>query len=302
MLLATRCPVLICPSMNTNMYRNTVVQRNLAILKDLGYHILDPDSGFLACGWTGEGRLPEPEIIAEAVVRLLTAKDLTNETILVTAGPTEEPLDPVRFLSNRSSGKMGVAIAKRALYRGADVTLVAGPLKTDPPPGVNHIPVRTAKEMHEHVMDLARDATVVIKAAAVSDFRPTVVNDEKVKKEVFEPNIPLARNPDILLELGKIKPHGQVLIGFAAETNDALQHGRQKLTAKNLDMLVLNDISLPGAGFDYDTNIVHFLQRSGEEEYIEMLPKEQIADLILDRVKVLKARLNSESIEREQAV
>jgi phosphopantothenoylcysteine decarboxylase/phosphopantothenate--cysteine ligase len=287
--LALTCPVLICPSMNVNMYRNHIVQRNLAILKDSGYHVMEPDAGWLACGWTGEGRMPEPEVIAEKIHELVGPKDLVGEKILVTAGPTEEPLDPVRFLANRSSGKMGVAIARRAHIRGAEVTLVAGPMRIEPPCGVKHVPVRTAQEMHDRVMDFFPETDVVIKAAAVGDFRPVAPSSEKIKKDEARLSVELVRNPDILLALGRKKRTGQILIGFAAETHDQLDNARQKLREKDLDMLVLNDVNQPGAGFNYDTNIVRFLHRSGEEEQMEILPKDEVADLILDRVKKLRA-------------
>ena len=287
-VMALTCPVLICPSMNVNMCRNQVVQGNLTKLKDLGYHVMEPEAGFLACGWIGEGRMPEPEAIVLEINRLLATKDLAGERILVTAGPTEEPLDPVRFITNRSSGKMGVAVARRAVLRGADVTLVAGPLKVEPPPGLTHIPVRTALEMRDRVLERFPDADVVIKAAAVADFRPMQAEDRKIKKGEVGTSVSLVKNPDILRILGKSKRKDQVLVGFAAETHDALKNGRKKLKDKNLDMLVLNDVSEPGAGFDCDTNIVRFLHSSGKEEQMEMLPKEQVADLILDRVKALR--------------
>lgn len=290
---AVQCPVLICPAMNVNMYRNRIVQRNIRTLKESGWHVLEPDEGWLACGWVGEGRMPEPEIIAEEIRRLVTTADLAGERILVTAGPTEEPLDPVRLLTNRSSGRMGVAIARRAAMRGAEVTLVAGPLKVPPPHGVPHIGVRTAQEMYDRVMERFSGVDVVIKAAAVADFRPADATVEKVEKSNIRPTIDLLPNPDILMTLGGMKRVDQVLVGFAAETTDVLRKGREKLKAKNLDMLVLNDVTKPGAGFDYDTNIVRFLHRSGEEEPLDIMPKEQVADLILDRVKALRKSLAS---------
>jgi phosphopantothenoylcysteine decarboxylase/phosphopantothenate--cysteine ligase len=232
--------------------------------------------------------MPEPEAIAESVQKLLGPRDLEGERILVTAGPTEEPLDSVRFLTNKSSGKMGVAVAARAAARGATVTLVAGPLKVAPPSEVKHVGVRTAVEMHDQVLSAFPEMDVVIKAAAVADFRPEVTETRKVKKERMESSIRLVKNPDILRELGRIKRKDQVLVGFAAETHDVLENGRTKLKKKNLDMLVLNDVSQPGAGFDYDTNIVRFLHRSGEEEQMEITSKDRVADLILDRVRKLR--------------
>ena len=286
--MAVTCPVLIYPSMNVNMYRNPIVQANIGKLKELGYQVMEPAAGYLACGWIGEGRMPEPEEIAAKIKSLLAPRDLEGERILVTAGPTEEPLDPARFLTNRSSGKMGVAVARRAVARGALVTLIAGPLRVPVPEGVRHLPVRTAREMYERVMEAFPDADVVIKAAAVADFRPTEMREAKIKKEDMAPVIRLVKNPDILQKLGKSKRKGQILIGFAAETHDVLKNGRAKLEKKNLDMLVLNDVSKAGAGFDYDTNIVRFLHRSGQEEQMELMPKEKVADLILDRVLQLR--------------
>ncbi len=286
--MALRCPVIICPSMNVNMFRNPIVQENLKKLASLGYHLMEPESGYLACGWNAEGRMPEPEKIAEKIHSMLSIGDLEGEHILVTAGPTEEPLDPVRFITNRSSGKMGVAICDRAVARGAKVTLIAGPLKVQPACEVRHISVRTALEMRDKVMDVFPEATVVIKAAAVADFRPSSTETEKIKKEEITPTINLTKNPDILAELGQTKREDQIIVGFAAETRNVLENGRVKLRKKNLDMLVLNDVAKPGAGFDYDTNIVRFLHRSGVEEQMDIMSKEKVADLILDRVRTMR--------------
>lgn len=289
--MALTCPVVICPSMNVNMFRNPVVQENLKKLRSLGYHVMEPESGYLACGWNAEGRMPEPETIAEKIDSLISPRDMDGEHILVTAGPTEEPLDPVRFITNRSSGKMGVAICNRAVARGAKVTLVAGPMKVQPECGLTHISVRTALEMRERVMEVFPEASVVIKAAAVADFRPSSTQTEKIKKDEMTPTVTLVKNPDILAELGRSKKRDQIIVGFAAETHDVLENGRKKLHKKNLDMLVLNDVAKPGAGFDYDTNIVRFLYRSGDEEQLDIMSKEKVADLILDRVrKIRKSR------------
>jgi phosphopantothenoylcysteine decarboxylase/phosphopantothenate--cysteine ligase len=289
-IMAVTCPVLVCPSMNVNMFRNAIVQGNISKLKAVGYHLMEPAAGYLACGWTGEGRMPEPEEIAEKIKSLLAPRDLEGERILVTAGPTEEPLDPARILTNRSSGKMGTAVARRALARGASVTLISGPMKAPIPEGVRHVPVRTAREMYDRVMDAFPDSDVVIKAAAVADFRPARMTKTKLKKVDMVSTIRLVRNPDILLKLGKTKRRGQILVGFAAETDDVLENGRAKLQKKNLDMLVLNDVTKSGAGFDHDTNIVRFLHRSGKEEQMDLMPKEKVADLILDRVVQLRKR------------
>ncbi|HMK33466.1 MAG TPA: bifunctional phosphopantothenoylcysteine decarboxylase/phosphopantothenate--cysteine ligase CoaBC [Desulfomonilaceae bacterium] len=288
--MALTCPILLCPSMNVNMYKHPILQSNLQKLAGLGHHILAPESGFLACGWTGEGRMPEPEMIADKVFSLLNPGDLKGLRILVTAGPTEEPLDPVRFLTNRSSGKMGVAICRRASQRGASVILVSGPLKIGVPQGITHVPVRTALEMHDRVLESFPETDIVIKAAAVADFRPAEVQTSKIKKNDVKSPLRLIKNPDILQELGRIKRKDQILVGFAAETQDVLEHARKKLKNKNLDMLVLNDVSRPGAGFDCDTNIVRFLYRSGDEEQLDMMSKDKVADHILDRVLDMSTR------------
>lgn len=283
-VMALQCPVLLCPSMNVNMYRNPIVQGNIRKLKELGYHVMDPEAGYLACGWTGEGRMPEPEAILAGVKRMMTPRDLEGERILVTAGPTEEPIDPARVLTNRSSGKMGVAVARRAADRGASVVLVAGPLKVEPPHGVEHVPIRTAREMYDKVLEVFPTVDIVIKAAAVADFRPAKQGRGKIKKQDVGSALRLVRNPDIIAKLGKIKTKNQFLVGFAAETHNVVENARAKLKKKNLDMLVLNDVSKPGAGFDHDTNIVRLLHRSGEEEQLEIMSKENVADHILDRV------------------
>ncbi|MFH1115365.1 MAG: bifunctional phosphopantothenoylcysteine decarboxylase/phosphopantothenate--cysteine ligase CoaBC [Pseudomonadota bacterium] len=292
-VMAIKCPLLICPSMNVNMYRNPILQENLEKLKRVGYRVMEPEAGYLACGWTGEGRLPEPDLIFERILGLMTRHDLEGVRILVTAGPTEEPLDPARVLTNRSSGKMGTAVARRAAYRGASVVLVAGPLKVRPPVGVKHIPVQTAREMHERVLKEFPNVDVVIKAAAVADFRPEMPGKGKMKKEDVGSALPLIRNPDIIAELGKIKTRDQILVGFAAETDNAAANARAKLKRKNLDMLVLNDVSKPGAGFDHDTNIVSFFYKSREEEELAMMSKDDVADRILDRVLQLRASLET---------
>ncbi len=297
---AVTCPVLICPSMNVNMLRNPIVQANIQKLRDAGYQIMEPDSGSLVCGWIGEGRMPEPERIAHTIYGMISQGDLEGVRVVVTAGRTEEPLDPVRFLTNRSSGKMGCAVARRAAERGAQVTLVAGPMSVQPPRGVTHVPVRTALEMHDAVLALFPDNDVVIKAAAVADFRPVGMKEQKIKKNEAQPVIELVENPDILRALGERKRNEQILVGFAAETHDVLANGRKKLKSKNLDMLVLNDVSKPGAGFDYDTNIVRFLHRSGLEEQMDIMSKNDVADLILDRVGQLRRNLTVDSGDQSE--
>lgn len=291
--MAIRSPILICPAMNVNMYRNPVVQANIIKLQQLGYDVIEPESGWLACGWEGEGRMPEPETIMARIRSILSPRDLEGERILVTAGPTEEPLDPVRFLTNKSSGKMGVAVAKRAVARGANVTLIAGPMKVAAPDGVTHIPVRTALEMHDQVMEAFPAVDVVIKAAAVADFRPAVARESKIKKDEAGNSLELVKNPDILKILGRKKHKNQVLVGFAAETRDAVKNAKRKLKQKNLDMLVLNDVSQAGAGFDYDTNIVRLLYRDSGEEQLDIMSKEKVADTILDRVREMRKKAGS---------
>lgn len=281
-ILAVKCPVIICPSMNANMYENRVVTENLQKLESLGYRLMTPDSGFLACGWSGPGRMPEPEIIFSRVEHTLAPKDLSGLNLLVTAGPTQEPLDPVRYMTNKSSGKMGVALARRAHLRGARVSLVAGPMNAPVPIGVEHFPVKTAAEMMEKVMELAPSCDIVIKAAAVADFCSDNVADSKIKKDDFDGIIRLKRNPDILKELGAQKRKGQILVGFAAETSDPVENAMSKLASKNLDLIVLNDVTQPGAGFDCDTNIVKLIFRTGRQIGLDLMTKEQVADRILD--------------------
>jgi len=282
-MMAFNKPVLIYPAMNINMYNNPILKENLERLMSLGYHVMEPEKGDLACGWVGEGRMPEPEAIFLEVKRSLAPRDMDGLRVLVTAGPTEEPLDPVRFLTNRSSGKMGVAIAKRALQRGAKVCLVSGPLKVGVPVGVDHIKVRTALEMMEKVLELFHESDMVFKAAAVADFRPEFTRREKIKKGDLDPTVNLICNPDILATLGSKKWPDQVLVGFAAETTDPIENARVKLKKKNVDILVLNDVTQPGAGFDCDTNVVRLLFRNGDEEQLSLMSKEDVADKIISR-------------------
>ncbi|MFH0958744.1 MAG: bifunctional phosphopantothenoylcysteine decarboxylase/phosphopantothenate--cysteine ligase CoaBC [Pseudomonadota bacterium] len=282
-MMAFNKPVMIYPAMNINMFNNPILQENLDRLRGLGYHVMAPETGDLVCGWVGEGRMPEPETIFLDVERKLAPRDMDGLRVLVTAGPTEEPLDPVRFLTNRSSGKMGVAIARRALERGAKVCLISGPLKVSVPVGVDHIKVTTALEMMEKVLELFSESDMVFKAAAVADFRPEFTRREKIKKGTLDPTINLVCNPDILATLGSKKWPDQVLVGFAAETTDPIENARLKLKKKNVDMLVLNDVTQPGAGFDCDTNIVRLLFRTGEEEQLSIMSKEDVADHIINR-------------------
>jgi phosphopantothenoylcysteine decarboxylase / phosphopantothenate---cysteine ligase len=288
-VLATRAPVLLAPAMNVHMWENTITQENIQKLRARGYHFIDPEAGELACGYEGKGRLAELPAIVEEVQTLLSPKDYSGETLLVTAGPTEEPIDPVRFLSNRSSGKMGFAVSRAALRRGAQVTLVSGPTALTPPPHVRFIPVRTAAQMREAVLENLQAVSILVMAAAVSDFRPQGPREEKIKKSKANLTLPLELNPDILYEAGQ-KKGTRLLIGFAAETHDLLHNAQQKLAEKNLDLIVANDVSLPGAGFAVDTNIVKLIDRRGNIEELPLMGKEEVADLILDRVVKLRTQ------------
>jgi phosphopantothenoylcysteine decarboxylase/phosphopantothenate--cysteine ligase len=282
--LASRCPVLLAPAMDSDMYQHAAVQGNLARLRERGIHVVGPASGELASGLVGPGRLVEPAEIVEAIEKLLAPSgDLTGEVVLVTAGPTREPLDPVRYISNRSSGKMGYAIAEAAAHRGARVILVSGPTALDPPREAQVVPVETAQEMYDAVLARLEAATVVIKAAAVADYRPKQVAREKIKKDERVPEVTLESTPDILAEIGKRKGR-RILVGFAAETQDVVANARKKLQRKNLDLMVANDVSQPGAGFDADTNLVKILDAKGGVEELPLLPKAAVADRILDRV------------------
>ena len=287
-LLATKAKVLFAPAMNVNMWENPIYRENQARLESLGYHFIEPDSGSLACGWEGKGKLPEPAEIVSTVRGLLSPSDLAGETVLVTAGPTREPLDPVRYLSNYSSGKMGYAIAKAARERGARVILVSGPTSLAPPGGVEYEPVSSAEEMNRKVPDYFPESTIVIKAAAVADYRPASASESKIKKRGASPTaLELVENPDILASLGE-KKQKQLLVGFAAETGDLLGNARQKMSSKNLDMIVANDVTQEGAGFDVDTNIVRLLYPDGSVESCEQMSKVDLAHHLLDRVLRLK--------------
>jgi phosphopantothenoylcysteine decarboxylase/phosphopantothenate--cysteine ligase len=274
--------------MNVHMWENPICQENILKLRGRGYQFVDPESGELACGYEGKGRLAEIPAIVEEIRAILSPKDLSGEILLVTAGPTEEPIDPVRYLSNRSSGKMGFALARAARLRGARVILVSGPSALKPPCGVKFIPVRTAVEMREAVLENLAQASALIMAAAVSDYRPQRSYAEKMKKSKTELNLPLELNPDILFEAGQ-KKGKRVLIGFAAETEDLLANARKKLTGKNLDLIVANEVNRPGAGFAVDTNIVKMIDRFGKVEELPLMSKEDLAHRVLDRVLLLRS-------------
>ena len=282
-VMATKAPVLVAPAMNSNMYDNPIYQRNQKCLADAGYHILEPISGSLACGWEGKGKLPDPETIFSAAESVLAPKDLLGCHILVTAGPTREEIDPVRYVSNYSSGKMGFAIAAAAQQRGAQVILIAGPTNLTVPVGVRCVPVFSADEMRTAVFTHLDNVNVVIKAAAVADYRPVDRSVQKMKKTADKLTLKLEKNPDILAELGQQKGE-LVLVGFAAETERLLVHAAEKLQKKNLDLIVANDITRDGAGFDGDTNIVKFLSADGKVEELEQMSKKEVARQLLDRV------------------
>ena len=286
--MATKAPVLIAPAMNVNMYDNPIYRENEEKLRRHGYLFTDPVSGLLACGWEGKGKMQEPALILEEALAALAMKDLAGMKILVTAGPTREEIDPVRYISNHSSGRMGYAIARAARVRGAEVTLVSGPVSICPPQGVALINIVSAEEMRCSVLAIAGKFDVIIKAAAVADYRPAARENQKIKKKSSEESLALVKNSDILAELGKTKHTGQTLVGFAAETENLFDNASAKLKAKNLDLIVANDVSAAGAGFNVATNIVRFLYRDGRSEELPVLPKETVAEELLDRVVTLR--------------
>jgi phosphopantothenoylcysteine decarboxylase / phosphopantothenate---cysteine ligase len=285
-MLAVTCARIVCPSMNSHMYENRAVQRNLDILESDGYIVLEPGAGELACGTTGPGRLPEPELILDRVVNHLTNKDFSGKKVLVTAGPTQEPMDPVRFISNPSSGKMGYAIARAAEHRGADVTLVTGPTYLPDPVNVSVIRVRTAEEMAFAVFSYMEEANIIIKSAAVSDYRPKNQSLHKIKKECGDLVVEFERTRDILKTIGN-KKQRQILVGFAAETQDLEQNAGKKLAEKNLDLIVGNIVGKPGSGFGSETNKVTFFYRNGTSESLDSMEKDNVAHELLDRIHTL---------------
>lgn len=287
-LLAARVPVLFAPAMNTAMWENPATQENVALLKKRGFRMVGPDSGRLACGDSGAGRMSEPEeIVREALALLSVGASMAGLKVLVTAGPTREALDPVRFLTNRSSGKMGYALAQAALNRGAEVTLVTGPVSLTAPAGARVIPVESTEDLLAAMEREAPAQDLIIQAAAPADYRPAAVADQKIKKKKGEPlSLVLTETPDVAARVGQLRHEGQVLVGFAAETEKLLDHAGEKLEKKNLDMIVANDVTQPGAGFDVDTNIVTLITRDGEKQY-PLLTKAQVADIILDRAAEL---------------
>lgn len=286
-LLACRCPKIFAPAMNTRMYENPVVQDNMEKLRGYGMEVITPPSGYLACGDTGAGKMPEPETLFEAVIKALTPKDLAGKKVLVTAGPTQEKLDPVRYISNHSTGKMGYAVAAAAARRGAEVTLVSGVTALQPPAGVKVVPVISAADMAQAVKAAASKQDIIVKAAAVADYRPAVTADEKIKKTDSALFLSLERTEDILSWLGANRREGQILCGFSMETEHLLENSRAKLERKKIDMIVANNLKQDGAGFGTATNVVTLLTKEGTEE-LPLLSKEEVADRLLDRLLALE--------------
>ena len=288
-LMATQAPVLLAPAMNIHMYENVIVQENLRKLRRVGYHIMDPAEGYLACGYEGKGRLPDPEKISDEIERLLRKKDLAGENFLITAGPSREPLDPVRYISNRSSGKMGYALARAALRRGATVALVSGPTALEPPSGARLIEVNTAAEMREAVLKEYPHSSAVIMAAAVADYHAVAPSGQKIKRGVGDLELRLIPNPDILKELGQNKD-GKWLVGFAAETENLTANAQKKLREKNLDIVIANNVAEEGSGFDGDTNVGTIIDRTGAVRSLPLMSKDDLADCIYDHYLALKNR------------
>ena len=290
-IMACKCKKIISPAMNTNMYENPIVQDNLAILQHYGYEVIEPASGYLACGDTGAGKMPEPEMLLEYILReIAKEKDLTGRKVLVTAGPTQEAIDPVRYITNHSSGKMGYALAKAAMLRGAQVTLVSGPCAIEPPPFVKLVPVVTAKEMFDAVTSVSFEQDIIIKAAAVADYRPAKVFDDKVKKQEGQMSIELEKTDDILQYLGDNRVPGQFLCGFSMETQNMLGNSRAKLGKKNLDMVAANNLKVAGAGFQGDTNVLTLITQD-EDVSLQLMSKEDAANIILDKIlSIMKER------------
>ncbi len=283
-VMACTCPVIISPAMNHNMYHNAIVQDNINKLENYGYRIIPPDTGMLANGDSGDGRMPEEKVLLEWILREIAfKKDLEGKKVLVTAGATCESIDPVRYITNHSTGKMGISIAKAAMLRGADVTLVAGMTEVPPPPFVNVIRITSAQELFEKVSEISDKQDIIIKAAAVADFTPEVTADEKIKKTGESMDLHLIRTPDTLKWLGEHKPDGQFLCGFAMETQNAIENARNKLHKKNLDLIAVNSLRDPGAGFGVDTNRITLIS-SDETIPLDLMSKEMASHIILDNI------------------
>ena len=289
-VMACKCPVYISPAMNTNMYENPILQDNMKTLEKYGYHIITPASGYLACGDTGAGKMPEPETLLQYITQEIAfEKDLKGKKILITAGPTQEKIDPVRYITNHSSGKMGYALAKRAAMRGADVTLVSGQVSITPPPFVKVVSIVSAKDMFDAVTAVSDEQDIIIKAAAVADYRPAFVSDEKMKKKDDQLSIELERTDDILKYLGEHKREGQFLCGFSMETQNMISNSRAKLEKKNLDMIAANNLKVEGAGFKTDTNVLTLITQN-EEVSLDMMSKEDAAGVILDKILKIQSQ------------
>jgi phosphopantothenoylcysteine decarboxylase / phosphopantothenate---cysteine ligase len=285
-VMAARTPVLFAPAMNVHMYGNPIFKENVEKLTARGYRFMEPGYGELACKTEGQGRLPDIGEIVDEALSILTTKDLEGETVLVTAGPTREPFDPVRFITNYSSGKMGYAIAARARHRGSNVILVSGPASLPVPRGVRFVSVSSALEMRDTVMSHLPEATVVVKAAAVADYRPALRSESKIKKKAGPLTLSLERNPDIIAEIGK-KKGNRILVGFAMESENLVDYATEKMVKKNMDFIVANDLTEEGAGFCTDTNVINIIARDGKMERLPLMSKTAVADRILDRVKEL---------------
>ncbi|MCD8324311.1 MAG: bifunctional phosphopantothenoylcysteine decarboxylase/phosphopantothenate--cysteine ligase CoaBC [Clostridiales bacterium] len=283
--MACKAPMLIAPAMNTNMYDNPILQDNLDKLRSYGKEIIEPATGMLACRDVGRGKMPEPEVLLQYILRTVAKeKDLVGKKVLVTAGPTQEAIDPVRYITNHSTGKMGYAIARDAMLRGADVTLISGPCAIEPPMFVRVCPVVSAQDMYEAVMRERQDADIIIMTAAVADYRPASASDEKIKKADGDLAIPLARTKDILKTLGENKREGQFLCGFSMETQNMLENSREKIKKKHLDMIVANNLKVAGAGFGTDTNVITIITPDAEKE-LPLMSKQEAAGCILDEIK-----------------
>lgn len=282
-LLACQCPKIIAPAMNTRMFQNPIVQDNMKVLEHYGMEVITPATGYLACGDTGEGKMPEPEVLLEYIIKAFKPKDMKGINLLVTAGPTREKIDPVRYISNHSTGKMGYAIAKAAMMRGANVTLVTGKTALTPPVGIHTIEIESAQDMADAVKACASKQDIIIKAAAVADYRPKYVSDQKVKKKDNEMNIELERTEDILGFLGAHKEAGQFLCGFSMETENMIENSRAKLERKNLDLIVANNLKQEGAGFGTDTNVVTLLSREDTIQ-LSIMSKDEVANELLNYI------------------
>lgn len=292
-VMACKCKVLISPAMNTNMFTSPIVQDNLKKLASYGYEIIEPDSGYLACGDTGSGKMPSEQVLYDYILReVALEKDMTGLKVIVTAGPTQESLDPVRYITNHSSGKMGYEIARAAMLRGADVTLVSGQTTLDPVPFVNFVSIRSAQDMYEAVTAESDSADIIIKAAAVADYRPATVAEDKIKKKDADMSIPLERTIDIINYLGHNRKPGQFICGFSMETRDMLENSRAKLAKKNIDMIVANNLKMKGAGFKTDTNQVVIITKD-EEIPMELMSKFEVGQKLLDNILRIRTKTNA---------